>query len=63
MRTGSYLIATINKVVRTERVMFSETGCASTAERLGERLALSPDQVHRMLEIARRPLQLRPTGR
>jgi RNA polymerase primary sigma factor len=52
------LIGTINNLVRTSRRMLIETGREPTSEELAERLAMPPEKVRRLLEIARQPISL-----
>jgi len=52
------LIGTINNLVRTSRRMLIETGREPTSEELGERLAMPPEKIRRLLEIARQPITL-----
>jgi len=56
------IIVTINRLVRTSQRMFRETGRQPSAEALAARLALSPEKVRGLLKIARRPIDLKPTG-
>lgn len=62
MRVPEHLIEAINKLVRTSRQMFSEVGREPTAEELAERLTIPLRRVHRLLEIARRPISLNMAG-
>jgi RNA polymerase primary sigma factor len=57
-RIPANLIETINNLVRTSRRMFNETGLEPTPEELAERLAISPEKVRKLLEIARQPITL-----
>jgi len=52
------LIGTINNLVRTSRRMLVESGREPTPEELAERLAMPPEKVRRLLEIAREPIRL-----
>jgi RNA polymerase primary sigma factor len=55
------LIETINKLVRTSRQMLLETGREPTPEELAERLAMPPEKVRKLLQIAREPVSLGTT--
>jgi RNA polymerase primary sigma factor len=50
------LIDTVNTLVRTSRRMFIETGREPTPEELAERLAMSPERVRKLLDVARQPI-------
>jgi RNA polymerase primary sigma factor len=52
------LIDTINNLVRTSRRMLIETGREPTPEELAERLAMPPEKVRKLLDIARQPISL-----
>jgi RNA polymerase primary sigma factor len=58
IRVPEHMIEAINNLVRTSRQIFSEIGREPTPEELAERLAMPLGKVHRLLEIARRPLSL-----
>ena len=53
-----HMIEAVNKLVRTSRQMFSEIGREPTPEELAERLTMPLGKVHRLLEVARRPISL-----
>ena len=57
-RIPEHMIEAINRLVRTSRQMFSESGREPTPEELAERLTMPLGKVHRLLEIARRPISL-----
>ena len=50
------LIETINRLVRASQRMLREIGREPTPEELAERLAMPPEKVRRLLEIARAPI-------
>jgi RNA polymerase primary sigma factor len=51
-----HIIETINKLVRTSRKMFVESGREPTAEELAEKLAMPLEKVVKLLEFAKRPI-------
>jgi RNA polymerase primary sigma factor len=53
-----HMIETINKLVRTGRQMLHEIGREPTPEELAERLAMSLEQVRKVLKIAKEPISL-----
>jgi RNA polymerase primary sigma factor len=57
-RIPEHLIETINKLVRTSRQMLTEIGREPTPEDLAERLAMPLERVRKVLEIAKRPINL-----
>ena len=58
-----HLIESINKLVRTSQRLLTENGREPTLEELAERLAMPPEKVRRLLEIARAPVKLEvPAG-
>ena len=58
IRIPDHMIEAINNLVRTSRRMFSEIGREPTPAELAERLTMPLGKVHRLLEIARRPINL-----
>jgi RNA polymerase primary sigma factor len=52
------IIETVNEVVRTSQQMLPEIGRQPSPEDLAEKLAMPLDKVHRVLEIANRPIRL-----
>ena len=62
IRVPEHMIEAINNLVRTSRQIFSEIGREPTPEELGERLTMPLEKVHRLLEIARRPIGLHTTA-
>ena len=57
-RVPARIIETVNKVVRTSQQMLPEIGREPTPEELAEKLGMPLDKVHRVLEIANRPIRL-----
>ena len=53
-----HLIETINKMVRTSRQMLNEIGREPNPEELAEKLGMPLERVHKLLEIAKRPIVL-----
>ena len=62
IRVPEHMIEAINNLVRTSRQMFSQIGREPTPEELAERLTMPAEKVHRLLEIARRPISLNTAG-
>jgi len=58
VRVPEHMIEAINKLVRTSRQMFSEIGREPTPEELAEKLAMPPEKVLKLLEIAKQPIRL-----
>jgi RNA polymerase primary sigma factor len=54
-----HLIERTNELVRTSQRMLTEIGREPTPEELAERLALPLENVRRLLEIARAPINFR----
>ena len=63
IRIPEHMIEAINRLVRTSRQMFSEIGREPTPEELAERLTMPLGKVHRLLEIARRPISVNTAGK
>jgi RNA polymerase primary sigma factor len=62
-RVPPHIIETVNRVMRTSRHMLPEIGREPTPEELAEKLAMPLEKVHKILEIARRPIRLEtPVG-
>jgi RNA polymerase primary sigma factor len=53
-----HMIGVINRVVRTSRQTLPEIGREPTPEELAEKLGMPLNKLHRVLEIARRPIAL-----
>ena len=58
IRVPVHMIETINKIVRTNRQMFSEIGREPTPEELAEKLHMPLEKVRKTLKIAKEPLSL-----
>jgi RNA polymerase primary sigma factor len=57
LRVPPRLIEKINLLVRTRQRMSLETGREPTLEELAERLAMAPDKVRDLLDIASVPVR------
>lgn len=63
IRIPVHMIETINKLIRTQRLMQQELGREPTTEELSERLDLPVHKVRRVLRIAQEPISLEtPVG-
>ncbi|MBI1275644.1 RNA polymerase sigma factor RpoD [bacterium] len=58
IRIPVHMIETINKIVRTSRLMLHEIGREPTPEELAERLAMPLDKVRKVMKIAKEPVSL-----
>ena len=57
------MIETINKIVRTQRLILSEFGREATPEELAKKLAMPLEKVRKVLKIAKEPVSLEtPVG-
>jgi len=54
IRMPVHMVELINKVMRISQELIRDTGRKATAAEIGERMALPPDRVRRVLEIASR---------
>jgi RNA polymerase primary sigma factor len=52
-----HLIEKINLLVRTRQRMLLQTGREPAPEELAERLAIAPDKVRKLLDIASAPIR------
>ena len=52
-----HLIEKINLLVRTRQRMMLQTGREQTPEELAEKLAMAPDKVRKLLDIASAPVR------
>jgi len=52
-----HLIEKINLLVRTRQRMMLQTGREPTPEELAEKLAMAPDKVRKLLDIASAPVR------
>ncbi|MBF0181907.1 MAG: RNA polymerase sigma factor RpoD [Magnetococcales bacterium] len=63
IRIPVHMIETINKLVRTSRLMVQEMGREPTPEEIAERMEMSLDKVRKVLKIAKEPISLEtPVG-
>ncbi len=58
IRVPVHMVEAINKIVRTNRQMFSEIGREPTPEELAEKLHMPLEKVRKTLKIAKEPLSL-----
>ena len=58
IRIPVHMIETINKIVRTSRLMLHEIGREPTPEELAERLVMPLDKVRKVMKIAKEPVSL-----
>src|SRR5438132_917758 len=58
IRIPVHMVETINKLMRTERLLVQEMGREPTPEEIGERRDLSADKVRRVMKIAKEPISL-----
>ena len=58
IRVPVHMTEAINKVVRTRRQIFNETGREPTPEELGKKMGLPIEKVRKVLQIVREPLSL-----
>ena len=57
------MIETINKIVRTQRLILSEFGREATPEELAQKLRMPLDKVRKVLKISKEPVSLeKPVG-
>src|SRR6056300_724376 len=63
IRIPVHMIETINKIVRTQRLILSEFGREATPEELSEKLRMPLDKVRKVLKISKEPVSLeKPVG-
>ncbi|MBF0622203.1 MAG: RNA polymerase sigma factor RpoD [Magnetococcales bacterium] len=63
IRIPVHMIETINKLVRTSRLMIQEMGREPTPEEIAVRMEMSLDKVRKVLKIAKEPISLEtPVG-
>lgn len=63
IRIPVHMIETINKIVRTSRLMIHEIGREPTPEELASRLGIPLDKIRKVLKIAKEPVSLEtPVG-
>ena len=58
IRIPVHMIETINKIVRTQRLILSEFGREATPEELSKKLRMPLDKVRKVLKIAKEPISL-----
>ena len=63
IRIPVHMIETINKIVRTQRIILSEFGREATPEELAKKLRMPLDKVRKVLKISKEPVSLeKPVG-
>ena len=63
IRIPVHMIETINKIVRTQRLILSEFGREATPEELAKKLAMPLEKVRKVLKISKEPVSLeKPVG-
>ena len=63
IRIPVHMIETINKIVRTQRIILSEFGREATPEELALKLRMPLDKVRKVLKISKEPVSLeKPVG-
>ena len=62
IRIPVHMIETINKIVRTQRLILSEFGREATPEELAQKLRMPLDKVRKVLKISKEPVSLRKTS-
>ena len=58
IRIPVHMIETINKLIRTSRVLLQELGREPTPEEIAERMEIALDKVKKVLKIAKEPISL-----
>ncbi len=58
IRIPVHMIETINKLIRTSRVLLQELGREPTPEEIAERMDITIDKVKKVLKIAKEPISL-----
>ena len=58
IRIPVHMVETINKLMRTARLLVQEMGREPTPEEIGERMDLPADKVRRVMRIAKEPISL-----
>ena len=51
------IIETVNLLVRTKQRIFLQTGREPTSDELAEKLAMNPDRIRMLLDIASAPVR------
>lgn len=63
IRIPVHMIETINKLVRTQRLLIQELGREATPEEIAEKMDMPVDKVRKVLKIAKEPISLEtPVG-
>ena len=63
IRIPVHMIETINKIVRTQRLILSEFGREATPQELSQKLRMPLDKVRKVLKISKEPVSLeKPVG-
>ena len=62
IRIPVHMIETINKIVRTQRLILSEFGREATPEELAQKLRMPLDKVRKVLKISKEPVSSRKTS-
>ncbi len=63
IRIPVHMIETINKIIRTQRLILSEYGREATPEELAKKLRMPLDKVRKVLKISKEPVSLeKPVG-
>ena len=63
IRIPVHMIETINKIVRTQRLILSEFGREATPEELSKKLRMPLEKVRKVLKISKEPVSLeKPVG-
>ena len=63
IRIPVHMIETINRLVRTQRILVQELGREATAEEIGEAMDLPPAKVRKVMKIAQEPISIEtPVG-
>ena len=63
IRIPVHMIETINKIVRTQRLILSEFGREATPEELSKKLRMTLEKVRKVLKISKEPVSLeKPVG-
>jgi len=58
IRIPVHMIETMNKLVRTTRLLVQQLGREPTPEEIAEKMELPPDKVRKVLKLAKEPLSL-----
>ncbi len=58
IRIPVHMIETINKLIRTSRILMNELGREPTPEEIGEKMEMSTDKVRKILDISKEPISL-----